>query len=209
MSGSKAKITQFCMLIFIFFILNLKQSNSKVLREEVNLDNLNSSLNHTNFLNVSNKNNNNDTMKLSVKRNTLSETGGKTIFNVLKKDLIDGLEKMQSSINKRGLECMPGSVFYNGTCIFISSKRQKLSWVHAERFCRRLPLNTTFLVLQNDHKSEFIRRELTKLREKENPLDPLLFYIGFRYVQSKFFKFFFSNFFTVILNLKFKTNGNG
>lgn len=80
---------------------------------------------------------------------------------------------------------MPGSVFYNGTCIFISSKRQKLSWIHSERFCRKLPLNTTFLVLQNNHKYEFIRKEIIKIREKENPIDQLVFFIGFKYVKSK------------------------
>lgn len=81
--------------------------------------------------------------------------------------------------------CMPGSVFYNGTCIFISSKRQKLSWIHAERFCRKLPLNTSFLLFENNHKYDFIRNEIIKLRERENPIDQLVFYVGFRYQNSK------------------------
>ena len=56
--------------------------------------------------------------------------------------------------------------------------------MHAERFCRRLPLNTTFAMLQNDHKYEFIRKEIAKLRERENPTDQLVFYLGFRYLKS-------------------------
>ena len=79
---------------------------------------------------------------------------------------------------------MPGSVFYNGTCIFVSSKRQKLSWIHAERFCRKLPLNTSFLLFENNHKFEFIRNEMIRLRERENPIDQLVFYVGFRYQNS-------------------------
>jgi hypothetical protein len=81
---------------------------------------------------------------------------------------------------------MPNSVFYNGTCIYISGRKEKLSWVHAERFCRRLPLNTTFAIFQNDHKYEFVRKEIAKLREKENPSDQLVFYVGFKNLKSIF-----------------------
>lgn len=76
---------------------------------------------------------------------------------------------------------MPNSFYYNGSCIFISNSNQKLSWSKAERFCRRLPLESNFLIFENDHKFEAIRKELIKLRLKEDPFDPLKFSIGFRY----------------------------
>ena len=84
---------------------------------------------------------------------------------------------------------MPGSVFYNGSCFYFSSKRQKLSWLHAERFCRKLPLNTSFLTVKNDHQYDMLRNEIMRIRTKESPVDQLVFYIGFRYMsgQSAFF----------------------
>ena len=105
-------------------------------------------------------------------------------FYLVQGQLIDGLEKIQSAMGKKMLDCMPKSVFYNGTCIYISSKHEKLSWKHAERFCRKLPLNTSFLVVQNEHKMDFIRREIVKLREIENPDDQLSFNIGFNFTKS-------------------------
>lgn len=83
------------------------------------------------------------------------------------------------------IECMPGSFFYNGTCIYFSRRKERLSWLHAERFCRKLPLNTSFLTIQNDHQYESLKNEIIKLREKENPNDQLVFYIGFRFFSSK------------------------
>ena len=79
---------------------------------------------------------------------------------------------------------MPGSVFYNGTCIYFSNKRQKLSWLHAERFCRKLPLDTTFLTIRNDHEFEMLKREIIKIAQKEKPTDQLVFYVGFRFYSS-------------------------
>jgi hypothetical protein len=81
-------------------------------------------------------------------------------------------------------DCMPGSYAYNGTCIYFSTTNQKLSWIQAERFCKSLPLNTSFLIIQNEHQYEFIRRKLIKLKEKENPIDNLMFYIGFKKEKS-------------------------
>jgi hypothetical protein len=108
-----------------------------------------------------------------------------SIFKLGQTQLIDSFEKLQNAMKQKNLECMPQSVFYNGTCIYISSKHQKLSWKHAERFCRKLPLNTTFLVIQNEHKYQFIRRAIIKMREKEKPSDQLVFYAGFNYSRSK------------------------
>ena len=105
---------------------------------------------------------------------------------MLKEDLLDKYTNVQSHLS----ECMPGSVFYNGTCIYFSSKRQKLSWLHAERFCRKFPVETTFLVIKNDHEYEMLRREIIRIAHKENPADPLVFYVGFRYYSSKRFFFF-------------------
>lgn len=105
-----------------------------------------------------------------------------TGFDLIKNDLIDKYTDTQSHLS----ECMPGSVFYNGTCIYFSSRRQKLSWLHAERFCRRLPLETTFLTVKNDHEFEMLKREIIKIAQKENPVDQLVFYIGFRFYESKY-----------------------
>ncbi|CAF0885900.1 unnamed protein product [Brachionus calyciflorus] len=99
-------------------------------------------------------------------------------FELVKGTLIQGFEKIQSNYTR---DCMPGSFFYNDTCIFISKPKQKLSWIKAERLCRRLPFNTTFLIFENDHKLDAVRKELVKLRHKEDPYDPLKFLIGFRY----------------------------
>ncbi|RNA42144.1 hypothetical protein BpHYR1_032422 [Brachionus plicatilis] len=79
---------------------------------------------------------------------------------------------------------MPNSFYYNGSCIFISKSNQKLSWLKAERFCRRLPLQSKFLIFENDHKFETVRKELIKLRLEEDPFDPLKFSIGFRYINE-------------------------
>jgi hypothetical protein len=102
-------------------------------------------------------------------------------LGVLKYDLIDKYQEATSYL----AECMPGSVFYNGTCIYFSNKREKLSWLHAERFCRKLPLETTFLVIKNDHQYEMLKREIIKIAQKENPIDQLVFYIGYRFYSSK------------------------
>lgn len=95
--------------------------------------------------------------------------------------LIDKYASGQSHLS----ECMPGSIFYNGTCIYFSSKHQKLSWLHAERFCRRLPLETTYLTIKNDHEFEVLKREIIRIAQKEDPVDQLVFYIGFRFYESK------------------------
>ena len=83
------------------------------------------------------------------------------------------------------LECMPGSILYNGTCYYFSRKKEKLSWTNAERFCRKLPLNTSFLTIENDHQYEMLKKEVIRLRDKEQPEDQLVFYIGFRFLISK------------------------
>ena len=109
-----------------------------------------------------------------------------TVFQLAQTHLIDSFEKLQKAMGSKNLECMPQSVFYNGTCIYISSKHQKLSWKHAERFCRKLPLNTSFVVIQNEHKYKFLLKELIKIREKEKPTDQIVFYVGFNYSKSNF-----------------------
>ena len=119
------------------------------------------------------------------KRRAKRESSLGSSFFLVQGQLIDGLERIQTAMGKKMLECMPRSVFYNGSCIYISGRHEKLSWKHAERFCRKLPLNTSFLVIQNDHKMEFIRREIMKLRELEAPNDQLTFNIGFNNTQSK------------------------
>ena len=119
-----------------------------------------------------------------IGKRDLSSSVGKS-FQLLEGQLIDGLEKMQSAMVKKKLNCMPRSIFYNGSCIYISGKHEKLSWKRAERFCRKLPLNTSFLIIQNEHKMDFVRRELVRLREKELPTDQLQFYIGFNFSKSR------------------------
>lgn len=80
---------------------------------------------------------------------------------------------------------MTGSYEYNGTCIYFSQKTEKLSWLGAEKFCRKLPLNTSFLKIENDHHLEFLRRIMVKIKEKENPQDQLVFLVGFFERNSK------------------------
>jgi hypothetical protein len=80
---------------------------------------------------------------------------------------------------------MPGSVLYNGTCYYFTRSKEKLSWINAERFCRKLPLNASFLTIENDHQYEMLKKEVIRLRDKENPEDQLVFYIGFRFLISK------------------------
>jgi hypothetical protein len=101
-------------------------------------------------------------------------------FGVIQNTLIDKYASGQSHLS----ECMPGSIFYNGTCIYFSSKHQKLSWLHAERFCRRLPLDTTYLTIKNDHEFEVLKREIVRIAQTENPIDQLVFYVGFRFYES-------------------------
>ena len=105
-------------------------------------------------------------------------------FQVFKGELVDAWQYLQSKMGEKNLDCMPNSLFYNGTCIYISRKIEKLSWKHAERFCRKLPLNTSFATIDNEHKLEFLKREILKLREVEKPTDQLVFYIGFNYSRS-------------------------
>ncbi len=74
---------------------------------------------------------------------------------------------------------MPGSFYYKGTCLYFSSKNEQLPWLLAERFCRKLPFNTSLLIIENDEKLEFVRKTLVKIKQFENPLDQLVFLIGF------------------------------
>ncbi len=104
-------------------------------------------------------------------------------------------------------DCMPGSYAYNGTCIYFSTTNQKLSWIQAERFCKSLPLNTSFLIIQNEHQYEFIRRKLIKLKEKENPIDQLVFLIGIYKIKGNSIKKY--NLFLIISYFFSKINGNG
>lgn len=85
---------------------------------------------------------------------------------------------------------MPGSVFYNGTCIYISKEDEKLSWADSEEFCKSLPLNASLLIIQNGHKLEFLKNEIIKIKELENSIDHLRFYAGFKYnIDSNFNEF--------------------
>lgn len=117
------------------------------------------------------------------KRNIFASFDSRT-FKLIEKQLIYSYEKFGDELKKRNIICMPRSVPYNGTCIYISGKREKLSWKNAERFCRKLPFNTSLLKIENDHKYEFIHNQIIKLRQKENPIDQLVFLIGFNYTQN-------------------------
>ena len=78
------------------------------------------------------------------------------------------------------LECIPGSLFYNGTCIYMSKSKQKLSWTHAQDFCHKLPFNASLLIVHNDHQYEFMQTMITKVKQDEDPRDQLVYFIGFR-----------------------------
>jgi hypothetical protein len=80
---------------------------------------------------------------------------------------------------------MSGAYEYNKTCIYFSKPNQKLTWLGAEKFCRKLPLNTSFLTIKNEHHLEFLRRVLVRVKEKENPRDQLNFFVGFYERKSK------------------------
>ena len=85
---------------------------------------------------------------------------------------------------------MPGSFYYNGTCLYFSTRNEKLSWLLAERFCRKLPFNTSLLVIENDAKLEFVRKSLVKIKQVENPPDQLVFLIGFYQRDGIYMPFF-------------------
>jgi len=80
---------------------------------------------------------------------------------------------------------MNGSYEYNKTCVYFSTINQKLTWLGAEKFCRKLPLNTSFLTIKNEHHLEFLRRILVRIKEKEKPRDQLVFLVGFYERNSK------------------------
>lgn len=80
---------------------------------------------------------------------------------------------------------MPNSYVYNETCIYFSSTSERLSWFQAEKFCKKLPLNTSLLVIHNQHHFEFIRQMLLQLKVNETSQDDLMFLIGFRNELSK------------------------
>ena len=82
-------------------------------------------------------------------------------------------------------DCFPGSLAYNGSCIYFSSRNQRLSWVNAKQFCTSLPLNTSFLIIETKDELEFLRKSLVKFKLEENPVDQLVFLIGFSNVNSK------------------------
>lgn len=185
----------FVLLIVLCSILNNYCTSHVILNNILNNNN-----NNVNLTELNNSISTNPLVRKHIKRDASSgaSVGGfgdsffqSSIFKLGQTQLIDSFEKLQNAMKQKNLECMPQSIFYNGTCIYISSKHQKLSWKHAERFCRKLPLNTTFLVIQNEHKYQFIRRAIVKMREKEKPSDQLVFYAGFNYSRSNECSFFF------------------
>jgi len=74
---------------------------------------------------------------------------------------------------------MQNSYAYDNKCYFFSTQLQKFSWFQADKFCKSLPLNSSLLVIENESQFEFIRRKLVDLKEKESPVDQLLFLSGF------------------------------
>lgn len=82
---------------------------------------------------------------------------------------------------------MKGAYEYNKTCIYFSDLSQKLTWLGAEKFCRKLPLNTSFLTIKNEHHLEFLRKILVRIKEREKPRDQLVFMVGFFERNSNYF----------------------
>lgn len=78
-------------------------------------------------------------------------------------------------------DCMPGSIFYNGSCYYFSRDIEKLTWIRSEKFCRKIPLNTSLLIIQNNKEFEFIRRNLLRIKQEENYAEQLVYNIGFHY----------------------------
>ena len=73
---------------------------------------------------------------------------------------------------------MIGSEYYNGSCIYFSKISERLSWISAEKFCRKLPLNMSLLVIENDHHMEFLRKQLLKIKQIESSQDQISFMVG-------------------------------
>jgi hypothetical protein len=80
---------------------------------------------------------------------------------------------------------MPGSMFYNRSCYYFSHNKEKLTWLHAEKFCRLLPLNASMLVVKENQELEFIKQAVIKLKQNENYQEQLVYYIGFNYTMGK------------------------
>ena len=85
------------------------------------------------------------------------------------------------------IDCMPNSYSYNGTCLYFSTPNKKLSWTQAESFCAKLPLNASFLTIENEHHFDFIQSKLKKIKEEEQSEEDLIFYVGFKLEKSKFY----------------------
>jgi hypothetical protein len=94
---------------------------------------------------------------------------------------------------------MQGSYYFNRSCYYFSHDSQKLTWLHAESFCRHMPLNTTMLTIKNNEEFEFIRQILIHIRQKENYRDQLVFNIGFNYTKGEW---------KWITNKTFRSNSN-
>ena len=78
---------------------------------------------------------------------------------------------------------MPGSVFYNGMCYFLSNKYQKLSWFDAYDFCSEMNLNATLLVLNDTGLFQNLTQTILKIKENDpdSHQDHLVYHIGFNY----------------------------
>lgn len=97
------------------------------------------------------------------------------------------------------VDCFPGSYAFNGSCIYFSSRKQRLSWSQAKDFCQRLPLNTSFLVIENYEEYEFIRKTIIRLKVKEEPVDQLVFLVGFSNTKGND-RFLYFAFFNIFIN---------
>lgn len=75
-------------------------------------------------------------------------------------------------------ECFSGSINYQDSCIYFSKPSEQLSWLRAERFCRKLPFNTSFLVIENERELEMLRRQLIKIKQNEKSRDQIAFSVG-------------------------------
>ncbi len=106
-------------------------------------------------------------------------------LNILKHEALLGYDKLQQHLSNNDDDCFPGSFAFNGSCIYFSTREQRLSWQEANQFCQSLPLNTSFLTIETASEFEFVRKTIVRLKVKEEPVDQLVFLIGFSLVKNR------------------------
>jgi hypothetical protein len=120
----------------------------------------------------------------SFNSQNVNSYGTEAGLNIIQDELLVRFEKVQDIVGEKFMNCIPGSLYYKGDCIFFSERHQKLSWLRAQNFCKKLPLNSSFLVIEDDEQMEAIQTKIIELRETEKPIDQLVFFVGFRQYQS-------------------------